>query len=398
MVTRAILGCLLIFFLASADYGITAGNASFMFSPNTGSYQVGNNFNVDILLNTDGQDVVAVAAYVKYDPTHFRVNSIETAGSLFTVEAEREIDSSHGLIKITRGKPTPGVNTVSGKVASMNLTALAQTSPNTDNVTFVFGPGSASGSAVIQDDGLGTSILGTVVNARFAVSPEIKISLQTPSSQSVFNSCSLLTPNQPKFSWDPNGTLTTCTVLFSISPVDFSRRGILIGRAAVRGTSDSWTPPISLWKNILIASDNTGNARPVYWKVTGMKPDRTAVESEVWSFSIGNPQVVAIGAPDDGASLPVGTTPTFIFDSNCNTKFRLEFSPLGDFSDPTKIKGFIFIVRDPNVEKTLQRRLTPGQWMAVKQLIGAGTGYFRVKAWDGIKRETISATRLFTVQ
>jgi len=29
--------------------------------------------------------------------------------------------------------------------------------------------------------------------------------------------------------------------------------------------------------------------------------------------------------------------------------------------------------------------------------IGEGTGYFRVRAWDGLKRETVSEVRSFTI-
>jgi len=37
-------------------------------------------------------------------------------------------------------------------------------------------------------------------------------------------------------------------------------------------------------------------------------------------------------------------------------------------------------------------------WTAVKKLIGTGQGYFRIKAWDGIKREEISELRSFMIQ
>jgi uncharacterized protein YerC len=55
-------------------------------------------------------------------------------------------------------------------------------------------------------------------------------------------------------------------------------------------------------------------------------------------------------------------------------------------------------VKDPNIETTLQETLSAVQWKAVKKLIGTGTGYFRIKAWDGISRNTISEIRSFTIQ
>jgi hypothetical protein len=31
-------------------------------------------------------------------------------------------------------------------------------------------------------------------------------------------------------------------------------------------------------------------------------------------------------------------------------------------------------------------------------MVEQGTGYFRIKAWDGINRETVLETRSFTIQ
>ncbi len=74
----------------------------------------------------------------------------------------------------------------------------------------------------------------------------------------------------------------------------------------------------------------------------------------------------------------------------------MKFSPLDDFIDPTKIKGFTYRVKDPNLVPTLMKMLTSGQWIVVKKLIGAR--YFRVRALDATKRETVSETREFTIQ
>ncbi|MEW6107868.1 MAG: choice-of-anchor D domain-containing protein [Nitrospirota bacterium] len=137
--------------------------------PNAGSYQVGESFNVDILMNTGGQNAVVASAYIKYDPAYFRANSIDTTDSVFTMEPEKIIDSTFGIVGITRGIITPGVNTSNGKIATVNLTALSPISPETNNVTFLFTPGSTIGSVVCKDDGLGTNILSEVYNARFNV-------------------------------------------------------------------------------------------------------------------------------------------------------------------------------------------------------------------------------------
>jgi hypothetical protein len=298
--------------------------------------------------------VVAVAAYVKYDPAYFRANSIDTTGSVFGIEAEKIIDSTHGLIKITRGEPTPGRNAPDGRIASVNLTALSHVNPRTNNVTFVIMTGSTSGSAVILDDGLGTDILGTVVNAKFAIAPDLTISLQSPSNPSVCNSSTLVNNYQPSFNWTATGTFTKYTILFSTSPSDFTTQGTLITKANVPGSKNSWRPPLMVWKKLMTTSNNKGVIRDICWKVTGTTSDRWPVESEVWRVRVGDPQQVTINSPANEVVLSSTVPPTFDWQTNGNVKFRLEISSLPDFSNPTKTKSLNYTTRDPNVETSLK--------------------------------------------
>jgi hypothetical protein len=62
------------------------------------------------------------------------------------------------------------------------------------------------------------------------------------------------------------------------------------------------------------------------------------------------------------------------------------------------MKGFNYSTKDQNIQTSLQKRLTAAQWNAVKKLVGSGTGYYRIRAQDGIKRETVSEVRSFTIQ
>jgi hypothetical protein len=146
------------------------------------------------------------------------------------------------------------------------------------------------------------------------------------------------------------------------------------------------------------SSNSNGSIRPIYWKVVGTKADRTTVESEVRSFSIGTPQTVDINAPLNNAILDSAIPPTFDFTTTCNTKFKVEISSVSDFSVSTKVKGFNFTVSNPNLVVSLQKTLSSFQWDGVKKLVGPGTGYFRIKAWDGLSRLTVSEVRPFTIQ
>jgi len=221
------------------------------------------------------------------------------------------------------------------------------------------------------------------------------IALQSPANGTVFKTCSLITKHQPSFQWTASETFTQYGVLFSTSPTDFSTP---IAKATVNGTQNSWTPSVGIWKKVLASSYNGGSIRDIYWKIIGIKSDKTTAESDVSNFQIGTPQAVTINAPDNGAVLSSATLPTFDFGANCNVKFKLEISSLNDFSDLKKIKGFNYSTKDPNSETVLHKSLSPSQWTTVKKLVGTGIGYFRIKAWDGLNRESVSEVRGFTVQ
>ena len=119
--------CLISFLSIYTDYAF--GQAMLRVIPNTGFYMIDNNFDVDIFIDTGDQNVVTAAAYIRYDTAHFRINSVDTSESVFSMECEMLIDSDIGEIRITRGSTSPGVNTTNGKIARINLTALVTLSP-----------------------------------------------------------------------------------------------------------------------------------------------------------------------------------------------------------------------------------------------------------------------------
>jgi hypothetical protein len=150
------------------------------------------------------------------------------------------------------------------------------------------------------------------------------------------------------------------------------------------------------WKKVLLFPGKEGGT--VYWRVVGTAADKTQVESNVFPLRIEAPETVNINAPQNTANLDPAIPPTFNFDTNCNTKFRLEISSLSDFSVSTKVKGFNFTVSKPNLVPSLQKTLSAFQWTGVKKLVGTGIGYFRIKTWDALSRPTVSEIRSFTIQ
>jgi hypothetical protein len=224
----------------------------------------------------------------------------------------------------------------------------------------------------------------------------LDLSPQSPVDASVFDSCSLINNYQPSFQWGSNGTLKKYSVLFSTSPDDFTTRGIVINKATVQSKYNTWKPSSSVWKKILQASYNSGTIRDVYWKVVGTKSDGTFIETVPRRLQIGNAQPATINTPGDGDPLFAAIPPTFDFDTACNKKFTLEFSPLSDFSDPKRIKAVTVTTTNPNVVTTVQKTLSSSQWSGIVKLLGSG-GYFRIKAWDALNRLTIAGPNSFTV-
>ncbi len=246
---------------------------------------------------------------------------------------------------------------------------------------------------IVAKNDCGNSASGPVWS--FTINHSGVIALQSPTNGTVFDSCILIPSHRPSFAWITAGTFKGFTILYSTSYSDFSTP---ISRAAISPQKNSWIPTMGSWKAIMGTSYNSGSVRDIYWKLVGTMADKTKVESEIGSFRIGDLQAVTVNTPSDAAVFSSTTPPTLSFNSNCNIKFLLQFSSLSDFSDARKIRGFTFTTRDPNIDTVITRTLTSLQWASVKKLIGTGTGYFRITAWDGINRKTISEVRSFIIR
>lgn len=136
-------------------------------------------FTMDIMLNTKGANVLATKAIVSYDPAYFSLDSWSTSSSVFALNNNCQYngkpceiisnDKVGGKITLTLAKPKPGVNTPSGKVATLNFHGLKDVQPTSDNIRLTFTSGSYDDSDAIMDDGKGTDILASVVNARVSI-------------------------------------------------------------------------------------------------------------------------------------------------------------------------------------------------------------------------------------
>jgi hypothetical protein len=88
---------------AKASLVGNTSQATMNLSPESGTFNVNAQFQITIYLNTRGLAVNALAAHFNYSPSLFQVVSIDYAGSIFSMQAESNINNSAGTVKISRG-------------------------------------------------------------------------------------------------------------------------------------------------------------------------------------------------------------------------------------------------------------------------------------------------------
>lgn len=135
--------------------------------------------NMDVLLDSHENNVVAVKAIVKYDPDNFELQNVDTAQSVFADDNTCVYngdpcqivtrDDTNGEIVITLAKPSPGVNVDSGVIAQLTFKALSIVNPSSNNFTIDYTAESYADSDVIVDDGNGTDILSSALGIMVGV-------------------------------------------------------------------------------------------------------------------------------------------------------------------------------------------------------------------------------------
>ncbi len=113
----------LILSLFSAAPALAVGNATLDLSPLTAAKKVDNLFSVEIRVNTAGEAVNTIKAYLTFDPNVLEVLSISTSGSVATIFTENEPDNLNGTIHITGAASGNGYTGTNGLVATLNLRA-----------------------------------------------------------------------------------------------------------------------------------------------------------------------------------------------------------------------------------------------------------------------------------
>lgn len=160
------------FLLAGMPLGARAAEATLFLTPSSGAIKMGESLSVTIMVNTQGENVNAVAAYLTYPEDKLDVTSIVTTDSALTFIAEKR--AINGRIEVSGGLPTPGFSGTK-KIAVITLRAKASSGLAELAVT--------SDSAVLTDVG-NSNILNYTASGKgtYSFAPAVIIPSPVPSA------------------------------------------------------------------------------------------------------------------------------------------------------------------------------------------------------------------------
>ena len=185
-----------------------AASASLYLSPASGSFLVGSTFSVSVFVNTEGNEINAVWAELKFPPEILQVTS-PTAGTSFIAEwlTPPNYSNERGIISFRGGVPG-GISASAGLISSVTFRAIAS---GMAKVEF------QEGSRVLLADGKGTDILTTTING------EYHILIPPPEGPIVFspthpNPNVWYSDSTPSFSWERERRVTDFSWSFDQNP------------------------------------------------------------------------------------------------------------------------------------------------------------------------------------
>ena len=173
--------------------------ATLSVSPQNGQYNIGEIFNINIILDTQGANTYGVGIrYLNYDPSLLEVQDVNPSpgiqilpGSLYSRTQVNSVNSTQGKIEFVQLTSDGEVYNGQGVLATVTFKVI---SPGEASVYFDFSPSSTVDSNVA--DGEGNDILTNVINGQYhLVSSDV-----TPPSISNVASTNI-TQNQAVITW-----------------------------------------------------------------------------------------------------------------------------------------------------------------------------------------------------
>ncbi|MDD5527419.1 MAG: hypothetical protein PHO56_00370 [Patescibacteria group bacterium] len=141
-----------------------ADAASLFLSPQVGQYQIGQTFDVEARVDSQGQGFNAAQATVQFPPGVLQVKSLDysSAGSVFNFWLQGPVFSNAvGQVSFIGGSTT---GLVGSSIGVLKITFIAKGSGDA--------PVTINDAAVTASDGSGSNILSSVVNSQFRVLPQ----------------------------------------------------------------------------------------------------------------------------------------------------------------------------------------------------------------------------------
>ncbi|OGD56831.1 hypothetical protein A2V71_00955 [Candidatus Berkelbacteria bacterium RBG_13_40_8] len=255
---------------------IPTTNATLALQPATSTVNVDSTFNVDIILNTGGQDTVATDAVLTYNSQELEVQDADNTktgvqiagGTLYATEPLNTVDVTAGKISylgaIVTGSTTRYNGT--GTLATIAFKALKVATPS--SVNFVYTAGQTNDSNVATE--AATDILGSVTNGSYTLSQlpttiNLDLTLQGRSDYSTTATVLKIYPaGQSTPISEKNDIVTDITgkSTFTINPptpggYDFQIK--VTGYLTKKITSLTWTDPLALNYTDLRSGDLDGN-------------------------------------------------------------------------------------------------------------------------------------------
>lgn len=134
--------------------------ASLSLSPSSGTFQVGQNFSVNVYVGSEDQAVNTVVAGLRFSPESLEVKSVTLGGSFINLWIHQpSFNNAKGEISFEGGAFTPGYTGKAGKVATINFRVK-----DTKNGIIDF-----TSAQVLANDGQGTNILTSQGTAKFTL-------------------------------------------------------------------------------------------------------------------------------------------------------------------------------------------------------------------------------------
>jgi len=197
---------LTIFFIVGPS--AKAASASLYLSPASGSFLAGSTFSISVFVNTEGNEINAVGAELKFPPEILQVTSPTAGTSFITVWLTPPNYSNEKGIVNFRGEVPGGITTSAGLISSITFRAIAS---GMAKVEF------REGSQVLLADGKGMDILTTTISG------EYHILIPSPEGPIVFSSTHpnpnvWYSDSTPSFSWEKEEEVTDFSWSFDQNP------------------------------------------------------------------------------------------------------------------------------------------------------------------------------------